>query len=719
MRSTRWKAGSKVMPDAVVPQLDAPWYRLTVRDLPIEGGEPFTVVVPDPGVERPPVPVDAAVGRIRFGQACPDAGVRPLASGAGGRSRCFVGDSAATRAAIGSWVSTMAPCLRGVVPCGPEGHPVVVWVDARDAGAVERSLIVTGFQLLAGITASQPAFLARAVALEWLGRTEGWVMVIEGDRGAELAGWLLRRFRHGTFAFSAQRSPQPPGACFSSGVDVVVSAELASGPAGRHFADLGMGTTGDFGENGDMIGLYSSLAGAAGERDPAGTADRLWAAGDYVRAFRLQRLAARVPDAGGADRNVERVRLENNLACLYSALLRPREAVAVLEACRDRYRSGRQHGNPVPEIVEVNLGLCYLQLTDMTARHSGHMRLDSAAEAHLADLDRRSASALERYKALQSLEDTARRARLAAVSRHRERAVTVFEALLGRHHADTDSPYACHLRDCLAFSLLAGYDGYSVWPASAASSARALFQENVIWHGMVSGESADITLRSRIREATVVGMTSGSVGAQEEAMAELRQVLDIAGETSTSAAAQCALALSHLAIECAPDDAVPYAAAFAEYCLQAAGPEHPWARFAASHLELLRTQLPAVAFQPGDPYPASVKVWEGPYGARPVPHLDYPVVVPYLLAGDVPGAAARCYETAAAATAQREAAADFHAELRAALERRCNLELNDIQRHEGASADFAWLSSLLTETLDSDSGILQSASPYTVFIHGC
>jgi hypothetical protein len=136
--------------------------------------------------------------------------------------------------------------------------------------------------------------------------------------------------------------------------------------------------------------------------------------------------------------------------------------------------------------------------------------------------------------------------------------VSVFQALLRRHQADTESPCACQLRDCLAFSLLAGYDGYSVWPASAA---RELFQENVVWHGMVSGT--------------------------------------------------------------------------------------------------------------------------------------------------------------AAATAQREATAGFHAELRAALEWRCNLEINDIQRQEGAGAGLASLRSLLTEALDRDTGILQLASPYTVFIHGC
>ena len=193
-------------------------------------------------------------------------------------------------------------------------------------------------------------------------------------------------------------------------------------------------------------------------------------------------------------------------------------------------------------------------------------------------------------------------------------------------------------------------------------------------------------------------------------MAELRQVLKTAGEASASVAAQCLLALSHLAMEDEPDDAESYAVGFAGYCLQSLGPEHPWSGYAAAHLELIRRLVPAPGAKPRVPHALSVRVLEGPNGARPVRHLEYPIVVPYLLAGDLLGAASRCYEAAAARTAQREGAVDLHAELRAAIERQCDRELGDIARGE-AGADLSWLKAWLPEALSRDGELLQLAGP--------
>jgi hypothetical protein len=563
----------------------------------------------------------------------------------------------------------------------------VVWVDARDGDAVERSLVVLGFQLLAGVTASQPAPLARAVALEWLGRSEGWVMVIEGDQGPEVARWLLNRFGHGTFAFSVERLPRWPE--FYAGFAIEVTDVSGAGEPGEavpdgHVAILGMGAAGDFGQGTGVIGLYSSPAMEGG--DPGAVADRLWALGDYPRAVRLLRCAAGVPGAGGPGAAGERARLENNLGCLYAALLRPKEAIAVLEACRGRL--GSPGGGGVPEVLDANLGLCYLQLADLTARY------DTAF--------------------LANMEKSAQEAHLATVDRLRGKAVEVFEALLRRHAQDPESPDACFLRDCLAFCLFVGHDGSLFWYYDVGVRVMSLFEENRIWYGMTSGESADATLRSRIRWATVAGTTSGNARVAGDPMAELGQVLEIAGETSASVAAQCLLAMSHLAMEgWGPGDlehVAPYAVRFAEYCLRALGPEHPWSGFAAAHLELIWIQVPASGAKPRAPYAPSVTVWEGPYGATPFRHLEYPMVVPYLLAGDLLGAASRCYEAAAARTAQREAAVDFHAELRAAIERQCDRELGDI-RQGAAGTDLSWLTSWLSQALSRDGELLQLAGP--------
>jgi hypothetical protein len=162
------------------------------------------------------------------------------------------------------------------------------------------------------------------------------------------------------------------------------------------------------------------------------------------------------------------------------------------------------------------------------------------------------------------------------------------------------------------------------------------------------------------------------------------------------------------AVSCSP----PYAVRFAEYCLQALGPEHPWSYYAAGHLDLIRVQVPTSLPGPSAPYAPSVGVWEGPYAARPVQPLQhYPMVVPYLLAGELLGAASRCYEIAAARTAQREGAVEFHAELRATIERLCDREVGDIARGE-AGVDLSWLKAWLPEeALSRDSELLQLASP--------
>jgi hypothetical protein len=420
------------------------------------------------------------------------------------------------------------------------------------------------------------------------------------------------------------------------------------------------------------------------------------------------RSAAGTADAGDQGPGGERARLANNLACLYAAMLRPKEAIAVLEACQDR--AGSPGGAAAPEVLDMNLGLCYLQLADLTARHAGYVPMDSAAKASIAGIEVRPENARAINEALQSAEETAQRARLAMVDRHRDKAVTIFEALGRRHDADAESPQACLIRDCLAFSLLGAYDDYSVWPAWAVSRARPLFEENSVWHDMTSGDAADATLRSRIRAAVVAGMTSGGARAGAEAMTELRQVLDIAEETSASVAAQCLLALSHLAMDYEPDEAAGYAASFAGHCLAALGPEHPWSCFAAGYLELIRVQVPVSWPKPAAPYAQSLTVWEGPYAASPAGHLEYPVVVPYLLAGDIPGAASRCYEIAAARTAQRDGPADFHAELRATIEWRCDRELSDI-RKSAPGTDFSWLRPWLSQALSRDDAILELASP--------
>src|SRR5215469_9883472 len=102
------------MPRAVEPPPGGRWHRLPVRDLPVDGDEPFTVVVPALEAGGPPVPVVAAAGRVRFA---------PLA-GLGGSVRCFAGARAAVRGAVGRWLAGLAPCQRdGGGGCGPQGHP--------------------------------------------------------------------------------------------------------------------------------------------------------------------------------------------------------------------------------------------------------------------------------------------------------------------------------------------------------------------------------------------------------------------------------------------------------------------------------------------------------------------------------------------------------------------------------------------------------------------
>ena len=273
--------------------------------------------------------------------------------------------------------------------------------------------------------------------------------------------------------------------------------EAGEVPPEGHVAVLGMGAAGDFGQGAGVIGLYSSPAVEGG--DPVAAADRLWALGDYPRALGLLRSAVgALDDGGGVAAAGERARLENNLGCLYAALLRPKEAIAVLEACRDRL--GGQGGGGVPEVLDVNLGLCYLQLADLTARRVEYFLEDGGAfKARLAGVDVRSENATAIFAEVRSAEDNARKARLARVDRLRGKAVEVFEALLRRNAQDPESLDACFLRDCLVFSLLAGHDDYSLWPAPAAVRARRLFRENRTWHAAMSGESAAATLRSRAR----------------------------------------------------------------------------------------------------------------------------------------------------------------------------------------------------------------------------
>jgi hypothetical protein len=216
--------------------------------------------------------------------------------------------------------------------------------------------------------------------------------------------------------------------------------------------------------------------------------------------------------------------------------------------------------------------------------------------------------------AVRSAEEDAHRARLARVGRMKGKAVAAFEALLQRHAQDTEFPDACFLRDCLAFSVFVGYDGVPPWYYDGLTRARSLFEENRIWHGMFSGESADVTLRSRARWGLLTGLATNDARKRDAAMTDLNQVLEIAGQASASVAAQCLLALPQLAMEGEPEleDVARYAVRFAEYCLQALGPEHSWSDYAAGYLELLRVQVPAARRGPRTPYAPSVTVWEGP-----------------------------------------------------------------------------------------------------------
>jgi hypothetical protein len=293
-------------------------------------------------------------------------------------------------------------------------------------------------------------------------------------------------------------------------------------------------------------------------------------------------------------------------------------------------------------------------------------------------------------------------------------AVTMLEALVQRHAADAESPQACYLRDCLALSMLGAYGGSSRWPAGAVARAQSLLEENQACYGSVLGEAADATLRNRIRRATVAGLAEPqTIGCLSEAMADLKQVLEIAGEASAGVAAQGLVALSLMAMEVEPhpDDVPSYAVRFAEHCLQALGPEHPWSCFAADYLELIRCLVPTSQPQPITPYAPSVKVWEGPYAAKPSRNLEYPRLVPYLLAGDLLGAASRCYGIAAARAAQRVKTADFHAELRATIERQCDAELAEIRQYAAADADLSWLKSWLSEALSRNGELLHLAGP--------